>query len=79
MSARQDVYLTVQQAVAKLQAMGFDVSERQVRRWAEKRALPFFLFQKALLIEENELVMHFKRMQLAAVRESNRLHGGKAA
>lgn len=65
-----DNYLTLIQAKATIEALGFKVSNKQMRRWAGERKLPFFKWGKFLYIEHQELVMGFKRLQLQAVKDS---------
>jgi len=65
-----DQYLTLPQARTEIESLGFKVTNKQMRRWATGRKLPFFKWGKLLYIERNELVMGFKRLQLQAVKES---------
>lgn len=64
-------FLTIEQAKEAICAMGIAVSDRQIRRWAYERVLPFFRLGKHLYIERNELAMQIWRLQLDAIR----LHG----
>jgi hypothetical protein len=65
-------FLNLQEAKQELQAMGIVVTDRQLRRWADKRILPFFRFGRYLYIEKNELGMYFWRRQLEAIRQSKK-------
>jgi hypothetical protein len=59
-----DIYLDIDGAHLELQRMGFtSVSCRQVRRWAEKRRLPFFKWQRSLYITLRELRRTFIHLQ----------------
>lgn len=62
-------YLTIEQAHEDLRSLGFDVTLRQVQRYAFERKLPFFTFGKKLHIQRKELRHHFTKLQLSAVRE----------
>lgn len=68
-------FLTIEQAKDEIRAMGIAVSDRQVRRWAYERVLPFFRLGRHLYIERNELGMQIWRLQLDAIR----LHGKAGA
>jgi hypothetical protein len=65
-------FLTMEQAKEEMRAMGIVVTDRQLRRWADKRVLPFFRFGRYLYIERNELGMYFWRRQLEAIRKQAR-------
>lgn len=68
-----DTYLTIDDALQCLKAMGFHrLTRRQVVRWATERTLPFFRQGKCLYIAERELRMWFKRRQIEAVNEASR-------
>jgi hypothetical protein len=69
--------LNFEQALERLQQMGFDVDERQLRRWREERILPFFRLGKRLYIEEKVLVDYVRGLQESAIREANRRAGAK--
>lgn len=65
-------FLNISEAKLELEAMGIMVTDRQLRRWADKRILPFFRFGRHLYIEKNELSMYFWRRQLEAIRTQGR-------
>lgn len=66
------MYLDIESAHRHLIAMGFEkITLRQVRRWASKRCLPFFIFQKNLYIDQLALEDAFRRMQAGAATASD--------
>lgn len=48
-------FLNLEQAKQELEAMGIMVTDRQMRRWADERVLPFFRLGRHLYIERDEL------------------------
>lgn len=69
MTTEPDHILDLQGASELVQSMGFRCSKRTMRRWADERRLPFFKWGGRIVIFRNELIMHFRRLQLEAVNE----------
>jgi hypothetical protein len=65
-----DRMLNIQDAHQELTQMGFKFTERQVRRWAEERRLPFFKWGRSLFIKKSELHAAFDELQKKALRKS---------
>lgn len=61
-------YLTIEEALLELRALGFDVTEDRMRRLAREKRLPFFKEGRRLYIARDELHAHYRRLSLTAVK-----------
>ena len=68
-------FLNLEQAKQELEAMGIMVTDRQMRRWADERVLPFFRLGRHLYIERDELGLQLRRRQLEAIRLQDKKRG----
>jgi len=66
LSMGDDLYLNLEQIISRFVAMGFAVTERQLRRWREKDMLPFVKFGRSLYLRERHLVEYVERLQREA-------------
>lgn len=65
-----DLFLTLEDAVEEIAAMGFkNVRLRQVQRWANEGKLPFFRLGKRFYIERQTLKGTFRAMQTQATSQ----------
>ena len=71
--------LTVQAALDRLNSLGVVVSIPSMRRWVRDKRLPFFRIGRKFYIDEGEIVQHVRKLQLAAVRDTNKEHGRNKA
>lgn len=62
-------YLTVEGALRRIQELGFPIQMHHLRGWIAMDRLPFFKMGKRLYIDENELVIHFRKLQTQALRK----------
>lgn len=54
------------------EVLGLNISERQMRRYADERKLPFFILPSGeRAITEEALVDYWKKLQQAALNSSN--------
>jgi len=65
-------YYTVEEAVEFIISLGISVSKRQVRRWAEKKKLPFFPHEGRNYIKGEAIVSHFNWLQSEATKAARR-------
>jgi hypothetical protein len=63
MTTIPDAYVTIDESVAVICSIGIRVTERQVRRWADKGTIPFFLFEGRRYIEVDTLKKTFRKLQ----------------
>lgn len=65
-------YYTIDEAVEFIISLGISVTKRQVRRWAEKKKLPFFPHEGRNYIKGEAIVSHFNWLQSEATKLARR-------